>query len=179
MIIGICGLARAGKDSFYKFCENLDLGKPSVKHAFADELKKEVDNFLRFNFQISAFTEDPEEKNTIRPLLVAYGMTKRELSHGNYWIEKLEKSIKSYGDDYNHFITDVRFPNEMQKIKDMNGICIYIERENNAPPNSEEEKNDPIIKSKSDYIFKWGNFNKSNEKDLKEKACNFISEVLL
>ena len=176
MIVGIAGLARSGKDSFFKFLENLKLNEnPNIRLAFADELKKELDNFLRSSFGISSFTEDIEEKKIIRPILVAYGMQKRLVSNGLYWINKIEKEVNRNDNDYNFFITDVRFPNEVLKIKEMGGFCIHVEREGNPPPNLEEEENDPIVKKESNYNFRWSDFSKTKgselmvEKFLREK----------
>ena len=109
MIIGLCGLARSGKDSFFRFSEDFNLNdKSNVRLAFADELKKETDFFLRSNFGISSFSDDPEEKKIIRPILVAYGMQKRVVSNGLYWVNKIEEEIKKSKGIYNYFITDVR-----------------------------------------------------------------------
>tara|TARA_B100000085_G_scaffold280871_1_gene306521 strand:- start:1438 stop:1980 length:543 start_codon:yes stop_codon:yes gene_type:complete len=175
MIIGLCGLARSGKDSFFNFVKKFDFNeKPNMRLAFADELKKEIDNFLLSNFEISAFTEDIEEKKIIRPMLVAYGMQKRAISNGLYWINKIEQEIKLSQNKYNYFVTDVRFPNEVLKIKDMGGFCIHIEREGNIAPNSEEEKNDPIVKKESQYNFRWSDFNESRDPALSVE--NFLRE---
>jgi len=161
MIVGLCGLARSGKDTFFKYCENLDFNeKPNVRHAFADKLKQELDSFLRSKFSISSFTNDDWEKEVIRPILVSYGMQKRLVSQGLYWINQVEKEIKRFENEYNHFITDVRFPNEIKKIKEMGGKCIYINKKGNKPANKEESENDPLVKNLCDYNFEWEVFSK-------------------
>ena len=102
-------------------------------------------------------------------------MQKRLISNGLYWINKIEKEVNRNSHDYNLFITDVRFPNEVLKIKEMGGFCIHVEREGNEPPNLEEKENDPIIKKESDYNFKWSDFDQNQdpalivEKFLREK----------
>ena len=45
----------------------------SQRLAFADELKKDVDQFLVEKLGISAFTEVTEEKEIIRPMLTTWG----------------------------------------------------------------------------------------------------------
>lgn len=175
MIIGLAGVARSGKDSFFKFCQNTKVnGKSNFRAAFADELKLELDSFLLKQFNISAFTESPKEKETIRPILVSYGMAKRQISEGRYWVEKVKSKIEPIKDSHNCFITDVRFSNEVDQIKKLGGICIHIERFNNAPANEEEKKEDPIVKSKSDYHFKWGDFSKDVSPS--QIAINFLKE---
>ncbi len=187
MIIGLCGVARSGKDSFYNFCKDLDFNSnPNFSFAFAEDLKSELNNFLLDSFGITAFTEDSKEKEIIRPMLVSYGMAKREMSNGAYWIKKIFKKILKMDQGvpfcYNNncFITDVRFENEINAIKKLNGICIYIEREGASPANLEEKNNDPIIRSKADYTFKWKNFteNQFNSGVAKKVAQDFLHKTI-
>ena len=71
-LIGICGFARTGKDALAKILQNLlgEQGNSSKISSFAYYLKKDVDSFLQARLNISAITEDPKEKEIIRPLLV-------------------------------------------------------------------------------------------------------------
>ena len=117
MIIGLAGVARSGKDSFYNFCKDLEIeGKPNLRFAFADELKTELDSFILKEFNISSFTECPHERNN-KAILVSYGMAKRKISEGKYWVDKVESKIKNLTSTHNCFITDVRFSNEVDQIK--------------------------------------------------------------
>ena len=70
MIMGLCGLACSGKDTFFKFAKEHCLmnGISCNRFAFADELKKEINDSLKAKLNISAFTEDSKEKELIRPL---------------------------------------------------------------------------------------------------------------
>ncbi|MDG1173566.1 MAG: hypothetical protein P8M67_04640 [Opitutales bacterium] len=177
MIIGLAGVARSGKDSFFNFCQNTKVnGKTNLRFAFADELKSELDQFILKEFNISSFTECSREKEIIRPILVSYGMAKRKISEGKYWVEKVKSKIEFIKDSHNCFITDVRFSNEVDQIKKLGGICIHIERFNNPPANEEEKNEDPIVKSKSDYHFKWGDFSQNTSPS--EIAINFLKEKL-
>ena len=181
MIIGLSGLARCGKDSFFNFSKEL-FDEKSIKCkrlAFADELKKELDSFLKENFGISSFSESTQEKEIIRPIMVSYGMAKRELSNGLYWISKIEKELKVLKDECEYyFVTDVRFSNEIQKIKDMNGISIHITRDSNLPPNEEEALNDPVVKELSDYNFYWENFDNIESEKPKQLVDQFLNKIL-
>jgi hypothetical protein len=49
----------------------------------------------------------------------------REIIHPNIWVNSL---FADYTTDSNWIITDVRFPNEAQAIKDRGGIVLRIER---------------------------------------------------
>lgn len=175
MIIGLCGLARSGKDSFYRIAKNLKFNKkPSIRFAFADCLKSELDNFLIENFKISSFTENPLEKEIIRPTLVGYGMSKRRSSNGMYWIDKLASNILGKKEAYNCFITDVRFVNEVEKIKEWGGICIHIERAGNPPANEEEKREDPFVSAKSNFRFKWDDLYKEKREEVESKIFNIL-----
>jgi hypothetical protein len=156
------------------------VGVACHRFAFADELKKELDAFLVDNFEISAFTEDEKEKEIIRPLLVSYGMAKREISNGMYWISKIEPHIKKYPSPEKHaIVTDVRFGNEVDRINKMGGVSIHITREGNIPPNEEEAFNDPIVKAKCQAHFVWRNFKNFDvgEDRIYEKAQNFLDSI--
>ena len=74
-IVGIAGYARTGKDTFGSILikELKNAGLSAKKLSLAFELKSDLDSFLIQKFDISAFTEDPKEKNFIRPLLICYG----------------------------------------------------------------------------------------------------------
>ena len=52
------GSARSGKDTAYMAIKELFPSRVIERRAFADELKKECDSFLKKNLNISAFTED-------------------------------------------------------------------------------------------------------------------------
>ncbi len=115
IVIGVGGFARAGKDTFVKVAKNIlrANGYSCIKLAFADALKEEIDPFLREHYNISAWTDDTEEKALIRPYLVAHGCGKRIISNGRYWVDKIDQAIENihFNEDV-IFISDCRFPNE-------------------------------------------------------------------
>ena len=84
MIIGISGFARSGKDTFGLSMQRiLKAYKINAEiNAFANILKQDIDSFLKEKFNISAFTKNDKEKFLIRPMLVAYGESKR--IHGQH-----------------------------------------------------------------------------------------------
>ena len=160
-ILGISGLARSGKDSFYELCKPL-LNREGIKHrrmAFADELKEEADTILSKYAGISAFTENSEEKKMIRPLLVTYGTHIRRKINPNCWIEKIQEKLKTQKvDNELVFVTDVRFQNEIQWIHEAGGSSVHVSRSGITPPNEDERQNDPILNKQSDFRIKWNNF---------------------
>jgi len=199
-VIGISGLARAGKDLYYKIASKLlnDVGYETKKYAFADALKNDLDDWLKRNYGISAWTDNTEEKKIIRPFMVAHGCGKRIQTEGKYWVEKIDWELKVQQDMVNngyrtnnviHFITDVRFPNEADWVHDgWNGKLIHLRRFSfrqlgdgngnifvdkvyDPAPNEEEEKNDPLVKDKSDFKLEWENM-------LVSKKSNSYEELL-
>lgn len=115
IVIGVGGFARSGKDTFVKVAKRIlkENGYSCIKLAFADALKEEIDPFLREQYNISAWTDDTEEKALIRPYLVAHGCGKRIMSNGRYWVDKIDQAIATihFNEDV-IFISDCRFPNE-------------------------------------------------------------------
>ena len=103
-IIGVTGFARSGKDTFYQESSKLLSRANCFRYAFADALKQESDDFLKKNVGISAFTEDSEDKELIRPFLVTYGTELRRKLNPNCWISKVEEMIEQ-----NHKSSDKNF----------------------------------------------------------------------
>jgi hypothetical protein len=95
-IISISGSARSGKDTLFQCLSDI-LAKHNInveRFGLADELKADLDGFLRQRLGISAFTTDPAEKDLIRPLMVAYGKIKRIQTKGQYWVGLIEPKVK-------------------------------------------------------------------------------------
>ena len=163
-IIGLCGAARSGKDSFYTFSKEIfkSNGIVTARLAFADELKRECSKFLEDNTNISPFTEDPKEKEIIRPFLVTYGTHVRRRLNPNCWIAKVNAKAKNLIlEGVVPVVTDVRYPNEADWIHSLGGKIIHISRSGTEPINKEEKENDPILKSKSDEALRWETFGNS------------------
>jgi hypothetical protein len=195
-VLGITGAARSGKDTFCKLVKDFLKTKTIISRrlAFADVLKAELDPFIFNNFGFSVFTNDPAKKKIIRPLMVAYGCAKRELSNNKYWIEKIEtiidKTEKDFlnGSNYVYIVTDVRFcdspTDEVFWLKNwMNGKLINLELilEDGSVlegANDEEKKRIPILKSHADYQFSWNITREDEQKilDNKQKVFKFLEE---
>jgi hypothetical protein len=165
ILIGIGGVARAGKDTFAKLLVEYAASKGRVvsSFAFADELKRELEPFFK-TFGSTAFETDPEKKKKIRPILVAHGREKRLVSNGRYWIEKIEPAVKDAlerGDIV--LVTDTRYAthdaDEAAWVKSLGGKIVYVERLIDnvpvAPANEEESLNDPLLRKAADIIVSW------------------------
>jgi len=159
-MIGIGGLARAGKDTLAKNLAEViekDLGCEVKIFSLAYPLRCQIDSFLQQFYHLSAFTEDDEEKKIIRPLLVAHGEQMKQKFGKDIWLEELLGTI--YEDlRYNDFfpiISDVRFDFEVDSVQEEGGLVIHISKLGNKPPNDIEAKNDPLVQKKSDLSHTW------------------------
>ncbi len=179
-IIGISGYARVGKDSFGKMLSqelSVEYNKYSKRLSLAYELKKDLDTFLLKKFNISAFTENSEEKKFIRPLLICYGTTLMRKKDPDCWIDKLQKTIDiNNSSDIISLVCDIRFENEADWIHRNNGILINLERSGTEPADENENFNGPILKSKSDLNVDWEHV--ENLHSLKPKVKQILKTIL-
>ena len=191
-LVGIGGYARSGKDLFAKVAQDI-LNKEGLKSerlALAYELKLDLKDLIYKKTGIDVFTENTEEKNIIRPLLVAYGDVMRKISVGKYWTQKLEQRIgKSKADVI--FVTDIRYDHYVEdectwlQFKQA-GKLIHITKYTlgEAPskrrvstskpvkiydgaPNDHELLNNPKVKKRADVAFEWQDYSKQlNDVDI-------------
>lgn len=177
-IIGLCGNARSGKDTFCEYAKKALSSKKvgAARAAFADELKKDLDSLCRHKIGVSAFTEDSKEKEIIRPLLVTYGTEVIRKLDEDWWINKLERSLAVHQHmNLIPIITDVRYPNELKWIQQKhNGVCIHITRKGVGPANKEEKENNLYLKKHSDYRIMWPTFGEDNMDD----AARFVKRIV-
>lgn len=169
-VIGITATKRSGKDQLCKALTK-SLAEKNIlakRYAFADELKRELDPLFLLNAGISAFTEDPVDKELIRPTLISFGTGFWRKKDPNHWLKKVIAAIKNDPVPHIAIISDVRFPdNEAKWVKD-NGFLIHLERYDDfgyscCPPAGEDERiNDPILKKMSNYCHKWKTFGEDN-----------------
>lgn len=179
-LVGICGLARCGKDSFYDLSKTIldEKKQNNMRLAFADALKEELDELLLKNTGISAFTNNDNDKQIIRPLLVTYGTHVRRKLDKNCWIKRLDLAVKyALERDLWVFITDVRYKNEIEWLHELGGKSVHITRTGNEAPNKEEVENDPILKSESDFLIEWNDFNKENTEEISNKVKDVLQSI--
>lgn len=185
-VIGISGLARSGKDLFTTVAQSIlkENNITSEKFALAYELKSDLKELIESKTQIDVFTENTQEKNIIRPLLVSYGDVMRRISDGKYWTSKVQSRLNSVKADV-VFITDIRYdvyPEDecywLQKT--MGGKLIHVTKYKfgpapskrristakpvkiyNGAPNEHEMLNNPKVKAKADYAFEWEDYSES------------------
>lgn len=178
MIIGVSGVARSGKDTFFKIFKKCmgNEGKFFKRFAFADKLKSDIRPLIKRSFNIDINKCSDEEKEIVRPFMVEYGRLGRKINE-DYWINKLMNQVLSYKDPRSAVITDVRYENEQLYLKNNFEECIniYISREGFLPINNEEAENDPKLRENADYILEWNSFDASDDEGIKH-VNKFINE---
>ena len=166
-MIGITGVARSGKDTFYSILKKYlkEKGIESQRIALADELKKELGDFVDKKFKIDLNKCDGSDKELIRPLMVAYGKCRRVQTEGKYWTSLVESKIKELKKEkIIPIITDIRYieykDDEYAWLKSHDGILIHISRKLDdgslvPPANIEEKSNDNKLKAVCDFSICW------------------------
>lgn len=165
-LIGIAGVAGSGKDTFAEIIKKVfeSNGFEVNCLSFAKKLKEEVAEVSKNMYGVDTTNCTREEKNLIRPLLLAHGAIMREKTKGQYWIDGIKDLVSN---DKINIITDVRFCeyecDEVDWIQSNNGIVVHITRffeENGeriyiSPDNEYEKRNNKILKNRANYSFSW------------------------
>jgi hypothetical protein len=125
------------------------------------------------------YDENPVDRETILP---AIGKTPREI-----WIEVGNQMRKVYEDVWIDYalravgskppefliITDLRYPNEMRKIKQLGGVCIKIDR-------PEIPKSNDVADTALEGCTEWDRvlLNDGTKASLNEQMCRLADEYL-
>ena len=151
MIIGLSGYARSGKDTAAQFLaekgfqrlsfadgvrEMLFRLNPTVGLSYKTEENEMVltQHTVRSEVNEYGWEQAKQEWEEIRRLLQVLGTNCiRNMVGQDFWVDYALKNV-SVGQNY--VFTDVRFPNEAQKIKELGGVVWRIEREGVVPVNS-------------------------------------------
>ncbi len=204
---GICGVATAGKDTFFAVLRDYlkPYGVNIQRFALADKLKDEINPYLTSQFDISAWTTNPEEKKLIRPSLVAHGYVRRMQSKGTYWTKQIEQPLQeAMSKGVVPVVTDIRYAeyseDEVYWITKFGGKLVYITRYENVmmhgglnlndnnqdgpmtrrfiqPPNEDERRNDPKLRAAASHIVEWDTVPNPTVEKLSEHIERFISTL--
>lgn len=145
ILIGLGSKAQVGKDyAAFRLKEYFDV----ERIAFADKLKEDLaEIFSRRGLDFNKLCQDPETKKQLRPLMVEYGQTMR-FFNPNIWVDLALKDK-----ELTHqvtIITDVRFPNEVLRLKELGGC--YVDIQTDTPyANATEAEFSPTMKKLADF----------------------------
>lgn len=193
IIVGVTGFARTGKDLYCNIAKNIcELnGLTAKRYAFADELKREVEPFLKDLCGVDVWTDNTEIKTDIRDFLVWYGTTFWRKREPLRWVNKVEQSLKRDTHVDVALISDARYPNEGHWVHTNDGWLVHLSKYSKVSPdggrtwdriyqkapNSEEEKNDPIVKKMSDFQIVWEDM--SNNGQVKINISDLVNNMYL
>lgn len=192
-IIGISGLARAGKNLFCDIAiqELNNRGYSAKQYALAYFLKKDCEQFVKEKLNLNVFSENTEEKSIFREFLVWYGGVKRKQTEGRYWTSLLYKEIEKDPSDI-VLVSDIRYAqylkDEVQWIQnELQGKLVHISkytvlsddtRKYTEPPNEHERINDPLIRGLSDYTVEWMDVSSTSNNTIKMKECVYLTDIV-
>lgn len=140
MIIGVCGLIGAGKDTIADYLVNIHQFR---RESFANTLKDAVSSVFGWDRELlegrtrhsREWREQRDEwwssrlgmEITPRWVLQYWGTeVVRKSFHDDTWIASVENKLRKTTDDI--VISDCRFPNEIKAIKSAGGIVVRVQR---------------------------------------------------
>jgi len=141
MIIGICGFQSSGKDTIADYLQNIygfkrDSFAATLKDAVAavfgwdrELLEGRTTKSRAWREQVDPWWADRLGMPDLTPRLVLqrWGTeVARKSWHDDTWIASLENKLNRAHNDI--VITDVRFPNEIQAVRNAGGIVIRVVR---------------------------------------------------
>lgn len=138
LLIACHGLPGAGKDAFARFLLENHLDCNWERIAFASPLKRGLSTMLNIpmeDIENPAIKNEPNYKfgRSIRHMAQSLGTEwGRNLIHDNLWVEIAREEITSrLNRGINVIVTDLRFPNEVDLIRELGGYVIHIIRNDN------------------------------------------------
>ena len=181
-IIGLGHKKNVGKDCIARFLSTeyrlRNKGSCVVRKGFADPLKDICYQLFHWaNLKPKEYyDQNPNAKSdildalgmTVRDLYIAVGMQMRKV-YPNVWIDNLLQGISA---DL-LIITDLRFHNELEAIKNRNGYVIRVDRP--SVPDTLDEADGALAECEDwDHII----VNDGTLTDLHNEACNLIDTFL-
>jgi hypothetical protein len=197
-VLGVCGFARSGKDTFCSIAKDILAanGINAKQYSFAEQLKKEVEPFLRDTCKCNVWTDDSEVKKDMRDFLVWYSTTWWRKRDPKRWIRHVDLALKNDDKDIDiALVSDVRYPNEAEWVHAWGGYLVHVAAWRMAPadegrelgghddtlvktyfnaPNEQERINDPICKGLSDYNLEWEAKGLTPEEAVRDKDLHLI-----
>lgn len=151
MIIGFSGYAGAGKGEAAK-----PLIEAGFEHrAFADKLRELIEEinpavptegggygwWYTYNECLDTWGYEGSKKQlpAFRQAVQDIGSATRKVLGEDVWVDAATRGLDPFG-EWDIVFTDVRFPNEARRIKDLGGRVIRITRPGVGPANSHESE---------------------------------------
>lgn len=177
MIIGLSGYARSGKDTMAEIlCLNYEYKRVAFADPMRDALYKMnpiVIDKIRLADVVDTHGWEiaktyPEARRLLQRLGTEVG---REMFGQNFWVEQ---ALRGATPDSRIVISDVRFPNEADAIKELGGKIVRINRLNTEAVNSH-----PSEHAMDDYAFDKVINNHTTVDDFADDVFMFAKEYNL
>lgn len=160
-IIGFCGFARTGKNTAAEYLGKMISNVFGLNNSndiyyigFADMLKFHLEYLVDKCKDYGCDTTTPEFKEKFRPMYVEWSRVYKNITGNNeIWCDFAFKKMAGLQKFQLFMITDVRYDYEIQRIKDNDGVVIYIDRPGFDPANEEEEMSFNQIYEKYESTF--------------------------
>ena len=179
-VIALSGKKGSGKDTvadMLQFYFKLYHGEETTKHAFADPVRKiagivaSVDDVY---FEDRDLKEQPiffdDSNRTPRDYLRLVGQALKSAIDEDIWVRLLGRSAFVYMTS-SCIVTDVRFRNELDFVKENGAFVIKIERDDNMSDNDvSETEMDSFKDEEFDLIIK----NNGDKEELSKTISNFV-----
>lgn len=191
--IAICGKANSGKNTISKILSDEMYKKypdnfSGIKYiAFADPIKKIIKTMFpklprkylygssKFRTKIIPGAFKDGNPLTVRQLLIDIGSKMGRSYNENIWIDAFDHTFeKACNKNKSVIVTDVRFRNEFDHLKNNSFIQIKLLRDSQLKINDASETNQDTIKdSEFDFII----CNNGSLDDLRREVINVISQL--
>lgn len=182
-LIGLSGYAGAGKDFAANFLAKAfeKQGKNVAVLSLAVKLKRDMYNYLWNQFGINIFDCSREDKNLVRPLLIAHGDVKRAQTKGQCYTSFLE-TVSAFQKSDAVIVTDIRYDeypgtDEYDWLRGHDGKLLYIDRDGVLPANDKEASNGPKLRNKADIVIKPPFFAESEWNQAEEYYESLIKKL--
>ena len=178
MIIGLNGRLKSGKDTTYTIVKELHPNAERV--SFAEKLKLSAAAVLDIdldtlewlkNRESLYYTIDGEKAFNMREFLQRYGTEgHRDIFGDDFWVD-MALPLGIDHSDRLIVVTDMRFPNEIQRVKDLDGVCVKVERDTATMHGS--HRSEQNVDHLMDYILD----NTGTMDDLREGVAAMLSLI--
>lgn len=173
-VILFSGKAAHGKDlSATILKEKFEFaGKKALILHYADYLK-----FIAKQY----FGWDGQKDERGRTLLQWLGTDKIRATFPNFWVDAVVSLIKIFKSDYDLFlIADVRFPDEIQTMKEnFDTLSVHVTRLNFNNSLTEAQKKHPSETALNGYQFDWEVVSETGKENLARELDKFIEHYKL
>lgn len=169
MLIGLSGNLRSGKDATFLAIQ--ELYPDAERVSFAEKIKDSAAQSLGISRELMDVLKNHENIHigivgstvgmlptdqaseiakwsiTMREYLQLYGTEgHREIFGDNFWVDQALPADTEHTDRL-LVVTDMRFPNEIERVRELGGVCVKVERYSNSnhSNHSSEQNLDNLI----------------------------------